>query len=91
MLVSDFDYDLVNGFAWMTVDSNNDEDIWTVQCCLDAENNTHVKRINAGDCGHNWGLSADCNEKAFVYWGQNRCMTALFKKAKENGFEVIGA
>jgi hypothetical protein len=85
MNILDFEYSTKYGFAWIIVDGENKGDRWTVQCCLVQENSVFVTKINRGNCGHNEGLCADANAKAFEYWGENRCMTALFNKAKING------
>lgn len=97
MKIMNFDYDLETGFAWITVDTDRADGQWTVQCCLkdngyDAEKCEEVgfiAKIEQGDCGHNDGICGDVNEKAFAYWGQNRCMTALFNSAKEAGIEIV--
>jgi len=91
----EFDYDTETGFAWITVNTDGSEDEWSVQCCLkegnyDEENATqeYLEKIKMNDCGHDDGLCADGNEKAFKYWGENRCMKALFSAAKNNGIDV---
>ena len=99
MKIISFDYDTEAGFAWITVEGGPyaDSEPMLVQCCLtkntSTENVDGVKYLNVikcDDCGENWGLSGDANEKAFEYWGANKCMNALFKKAKESGLDVIG-
>lgn len=97
MEVLNFEYDLENGFAFIEVNGKTDSDRMTVQCCLfepksDAEKDTRPgfqMKIDQDDCGHNWGICGDANEKAFNYWGENRCMTLLFKYAEKNGIELI--
>lgn len=84
MNIIGFDYDLEYGFAWINVDGNDNKNTFTVQCCLQ----DNKKQIKMSDCGHNWGLCLDANEEAFDYYGENRCMEALFSKAKENGFDI---
>ena len=91
MLVKSFEYDLQNGFAWMILD-----DGLTVQCCLselpfdpeDDDKQEYEPAIVKHDCGHNWGTCGDINKKPFEKYGENRCMTMLFKKAKQAGLEV---
>lgn len=92
MNILDFDYSIECGFAWIIVDGKNNRDRWTVQCCIEQEqvsNGIFIIKINRSNCGHNEGLCADANEKAFEYWGENRCMTALFNKAKIYGISLI--
>ena len=90
MEIKEFDYDLESGFAWIQVESKDDK-MMTVQCCLQAseEGGLHLKEIDKDDCGHNWGCCADANEAAFKYWGENRCMKALFSAAEEAGIEAV--
>ena len=98
MNIKEFDYDTKHGFAWILVETDQaNNDSWTVQCCLadrsqeDAENGRPFEaKIICGDCGHDWGNSGDTNEKPFKYWGENRCMSALFQAAKSAGLEVVG-
>lgn len=95
MKILDFDFDTNHGFAWIIVDSKNEGEQLTVQCCLktgdyDAERDCgksiqFLQEIVQGDCGHNDGICGDVNAQAFKYWGENRCMTALFNKAKVAG------
>ena len=96
MNIVDFDYDTTQGFVWILVESKNADTLWSVQCCLadrsdkDAAADKEFElKIDAKDCGHNDGLCGDANTQAFKHYGENRCMTALFNKAKEAGFEVI--
>lgn len=96
MKIKSFDYDLETGFAWIIVDDQACGE-WTVQCCLkdngyNAENGENVgfiEAIDQDDCGHNDGICGDVNEKAFNFWGENRCMTALFDKARDMGIELV--
>lgn len=81
MNITNFDYDLEHGFAWIETSDGK-----TVQCCL--ENGSG--KIIMSDCGHNWGICGDVNGDAFEKYGENRCMKALFAKAKESGLEVVG-
>ena len=94
MKIKEFDYDVNNGFAWIIVDGKDESDMFSVQCCLfrkeEEEFDGYEKKIIANDCGHDWGLCGDANEDAFNYWGENRCMKALFSYAKQNGIEVVG-
>lgn len=95
MKTLDFEYDTETGFAFITVDTNKKDGVWTVQCCLvgeyDEENmiQSYSKKINTCDCGYDDGICGDANEDAFRYWGENRCMTALFGAAKKNGIELV--
>ncbi len=85
MEIKSFDYNEECGFAWILVDTNKDEGEWAVQCCLtDGE-------IIMNDCGHDQGICSDVNEEAFNYWGENRCMTALFRAAEKEGLAVKAA
>jgi hypothetical protein len=77
--ILEFDYNKVDGFAWIVLEGG-----LTVQACT-----TDDDKININDCGHDWGLCGDANEEAFKKWGENRCMEALFSKAKECGFKLI--
>lgn len=89
MKVLNFDYDLKFGFAWIIVDGKNDGDEWKVQCCTENENDDKpIKVIVQNACGHDWGICGDANKAAFEYWGENRCMTALFEEAKKAGFDL---
>ncbi len=84
MNIKEFDYNTDDGFAWIIL-----EDESTVQCCLHQPNGTpSEEKIIMSDCGHDWGICGDVNEAAFKKWGENRCMKALFAKAKEAGLEV---
>ena len=84
MNITDFDYSTEDGFAWIIL-----EDGSTVQCCLNQPDGTPSDdEITMGDCGHNWGICGEVNEEPFEYWGENRCMKALFAKAKEAGISV---
>ena len=95
MRVLSFEFSLDHGFAWIVVDGKNEGDRWTVQCCLTHENENVDDRtghefspkITQSDCGHNWGSCAESNEKAFAYWGENRCMKALFSAAKDHDID----
>ena len=98
MEILTFDFDLYHGFAWITV-AGRDQKALTIQCCLKYTPNIsencdndgeYSKTIVCGDCGHDWGICGDVNGEAFDYWGENRCMTALFKKAIENGITCKG-
>lgn len=88
MNIKESDFDLQHGFSWIVI-SDNDRDL-TVQCCLKQrkDGNGYKKEINAGDCGHNWGICGDVNEVAFEKFGENRCMKALFAKSRENGIKI---
>ncbi len=95
MKTLEFDYDTETGFAWILVDTNNADGSWSVQCCLKAgeyneesATQSYLKEIDMGDCGHDDGICGDGNKEAFDYWGENRCMTALFAAAKENDIEL---
>ena len=97
MEIKSSDFDTEFGFAWIVVDGKNEGDEWTVQCCLTSENESesntlikHNEEIDCDDCGHNDGICGDVNEKAFSYWGENRCMTALFDAAKKAGIVTRG-
>ena len=85
MDVLSFETDTDEGFAWIIVPQKNGEGTWTIQCCLN--NNGE---IICDDCGANEGICGDNNEAPFDYWGENRCMTALFKHARSAGISVIG-
>lgn len=87
MDILNFDYDVEQGFAWIEVPAGNTEESWTVQCCLDT-NGKGEPIIVMHDCGNDEGQCADSNALAFKFWGQNRCMKALFGKAKEAGIAV---
>ena len=101
MNILEFDFNTDYGFVWIVIDGKNEGDKWTIQCCLKPEKNAelkiqkgkkfrYIKVIDCGDCGHNFATCADVNEEAFDYWGQNRCMVALFNCAKKNGIKTIG-
>jgi len=99
MQVLSFQCDLITGFAFITVDGKSQGDVWTVQCFLNLESvpeeedykaRPYVMEIDCGDCGHNWGICGEANAKAFEYWGEDRCMTALFKHAEINGIVCKG-
>ena len=97
MKIKNFDFDTKFGFAWIVVDGKNEGDELTVQCCLTSENeiesNALIKyreEIDCGDCGHNSGICGDVNENAFSFWGENRCMTALFSAANKAGIITRG-
>lgn len=97
MEIKSFDYDTQHGFAWIMVDTSNDDGEWIIQCCLADRNDEAARKgedfeakINCDDCGHDWGLCLDANKNAFEYWGENRCMKALFQAAKNAGIEVVG-
>ena len=84
MNIKEFDYSTEYGFAWIIL-----EDGTSVQCCLYQPNGTPAERkLIMSDCGHDCGICGEVNEPAFTRWGENRCMKALFTKAKENGIEV---
>jgi hypothetical protein len=90
MKILSFDYDLEMGFAWIMIDGKYEDEELIVQCCLShVKGGNYERKINASDCGHNWGSCGDANGDAFDYYGENRCMKALFAKAKENGFIVL--
>lgn len=95
MEVLNFDYDLEAGFAWIEVAGKAEGEKMTVQCCVSAGNvgneapQVKYSQIKRSDCGHNWGLCGDANEAAFAYYGENRCMKALFAKAREAGFKLF--
>ena len=96
MEIKQFDYDLGYGFAWITIAGKDESVEMTVQCCLvgtyadnSQEDPIYFKKIESSDCGHNDGICGDVNEPAFKYWGENRCMKALFAHAKKAGIKVI--
>jgi len=82
-----FGHDVGEGRVWITVDGRKETDRWTVQC-LTKQGERH-SMIQMDDCGIYESECSDVNEPAFSYWGENRCMTALFKHAKANGIELI--
>ena len=86
MDVKSFDHDTETGFAWIIVNGKEGEEM-SIQCCL--ETSCNEPTISMGDCGHDWGICADGNAEAFALWGENRCMKALFNRAKECGLVVI--
>lgn len=91
MNVKDFEIDVENGFAWIIVEGKDQSRDFTVQCCLqavDGEDGAYAAQIKMSDCGHDWGMSGDANKEAFEFWGENRCMTTLFRYAKQAGVEV---
>ena len=98
MEILKFDYDVNSGFASIIVDGKQAGDQVIIQCCLktgdfDAERDCgkpvlFLMEIDQDDCGHNDGICGDVNKKAFEYWGENRCMKALFEKAKKNGITL---
>lgn len=100
MKIKSFNHDTEYGFAWIIVEGGPyaDSPDMTVQCCLReiaanpefGQKQEFLAEIICGDCGHNWGICGDVNEPAFKYWGENRCMKALFKSAKKHGLNVIG-
>lgn len=86
----DFDYDLQYGFAWITFYDVQLDKSLTVQCCLDIKNGEFIKKINASDCGHDWGICGDVNETAFKKYGEKKCLDYLFRYASKNGITVRG-
>lgn len=95
MNIKSFDFDTEHGFAWIVVEGKNEGEELTVQCCLvalyeDGEFIEFKEAINCSDCGYNWGICGDVNEKAFRCWGEDKCMEALFSEAKENGILTNG-
>ena len=95
MNILDFNYDLENGFAFIVVEGGKHGSTSTVQCCLESSGKglssgePYLTNIKQSDCGHNGGVCADVNESAFAYWGENRCMKALFNEAKKADFLVM--
>lgn len=97
MQVTNFEFDTDTGFAWIIVDGKNEGDQWSVQCCLtqpkwNPEEEKMPKfnmEIDQDNCGHDDGICGDANVLAFEYWGENRCMTALFLHAEKNGIELV--
>jgi hypothetical protein len=86
MNILSFDYDEEHNCAWIQIDGKyKGEQPYTVQCCTVEGRD---KEIKISDCGHDWGLCEEANEKAFKNYGENRCMKALFSKAKQNGFTI---
>jgi hypothetical protein len=97
MNVLNFDFDIVTGFAWIIVDSKNESENWTVQCRLKTEEYSKqdytkpvlfLLEIDQSNSGHDFGLCGDVNQKAFEYWGENRCMSALYAYAKKAGIKL---
>lgn len=95
MNILNFDYSDEHGFAWITVDTNENKGEWTVQCCLksggfndEGQYQGCLIQIDQSDCGHDEGICADVNGGAFEYWGENRCMTALFDQARKAGIQL---
>lgn len=98
MEILKFDYDVDSGFAMILVSGKQTDDQMIVQCCLktgdyDAERDCgkpipFLLKIDEGNCGHNDGICGDVNAPAFEYWGENRCMKALYAKAKANGIDL---
>ena len=97
MNVLSFDYDIDTGFAWMEVDGKSEGDKMTVQVCLkqpafDPEQESmpdFLEEIDMDDCGHNDGICGDVNATAFEYWGENRCMKALFAHAEKAKIKLV--
>ena len=89
-----FEYDTEYGFAFIQVDGKQEGDKLTVQCCLESSGeglssgSPYLNSIVMSDCGHDEGLCSEANEEAFKYWGENRCMKALFSACEENGLTV---
>ena len=96
MNVLKFDYDTEAGFAWIEVEAGtlSGDERWAVQCCLatniDDPRGPCELKIICSDCGADWGICGEINEKAFSYYGENRCMQMLFNAAKNAGIEVQG-
>ena len=98
MKIINFDYDTSHGFAFMTVEGRKTGETMSVQCCLflkEVNQDTaeiiepeHEAKIITRDCGHTEGLCADANADAFQFWGENRCMNALFGSAEIAGIEL---
>ena len=70
------DYDCDYGFVWIILSELDGGH--TVQACLDESG-----KLIPHDCGHNWGVCGEVNQPAFDEFGENRCMTMLFRYAKE--------
>ena len=88
MQILDFGYDLDMGFCHIIVEGKFEGDKMTVQCCLKIDPlvpQKFLEVIERRDCGHDWGICGDVNAEAFDYWGETRCMGALFNGAKEAG------
>ena len=97
MEIKSFDFNTEFGFAWIVVEGKSEGEEWTIQCCLTSENASesgalikHNEEIDCGDCGHDEGVCGEVNEKAFNYWGENRCMSLLFSVAKAAGIRTLG-
>ena len=94
MKTLEFNYDLENGFAFIVVEGGKYNSTSTIQCCLESSGKglssgePYLTNIKKSDCGHNEGICADINESAFGFWGETRCMSALFSSAKAADFLV---
>ena len=89
MKIKEFEHNLEDGFAWIVLDNDNDNDM-VVQCCLEQGSGLPAKpQISQSDCGHDWGICADANAAAFEKWGADRCMASLFSEAKAANIEII--
>lgn len=84
-----FEYSIDDGFAWIVVDGKEIGEKFHVSCCLSREDGSFSKKIIMTDCGHNWGICGETNAKAFAYWGENRCMKALFSESANHGIELL--
>jgi len=96
MNIKTFDYEPMDGFAWMTFEGNHGKN-YTVQCCLaDGPYNPGTgnclpceEKIIMSNCGAAEGICGETNREAFKDFGENRCLTMLFDKAREQGMEVV--
>ncbi len=96
------DYDLQQGFAWITF-LHDDEELSLQAClkerkeCSDDERRYALvksgadifkKEISESDPGFDWGICEDGNKKAFDIFGKDECWNLFKREIKKAGVRI---
>lgn len=84
MKIESFNCNTEDGFVRITFRGNYNRE-YIVQCHLANGQN----KIVMSDHDHVSGLCGEINREAFKDFGENRCLTMIFNKAREKGLEVV--
>ncbi len=95
-------FDLKNGFCWVRFYIGASE--YYLQACLDERKECDdedrrreivreggvlfKKSISSEDCGFDWGICGDTNDRAFKVFTQEACWSFFKKQIKKTGIRI---
>lgn len=82
--VIDSNYDIENGFAWVTL-----EDGSTIQACLKVDHGDYLPKIDMNYHGMDWGICGDVNHSSFIKHGEDECIKAFADSIEEIGVKLL--